>query len=430
MTQVGRRLPLKIKLSYASGGVALNLTNLVISQWLFLRYASTENALVPAALFGTLFLVGRVTDAITDPLIGYWSDNSTSRLGRRRPFILYGILPFALVFYLLWTPPVEGAHWVNTLYIFVLIQLYFVFYTIVCTPYISLLPELTSDRAERINISTLQAVFVMVGTLIFGLMGLILDRFGWAAVGLTVALVTLASFLPTPLLIRERPVAASTGGELGQGLWLWIRITLRNRAFLRLAVATSLYWIGLNLILLLVPYWVVDVLGRTKEAVSAVMGPFLAANILCFVLFNLLAKRYGKYALFLVTLLGTALVLPLLAAVGHLPLGSPYAQTVAVITLAGIPVAGFLMLPFALLADVVDADEVTTGRRREAIFFGVQAIFQKSAIGLSIFVFGLLLPLNESLGDAFGLRVAAVLAGLACVLGFVVFLGFPLRDRR
>ena len=425
------QLPLGKKLSYASGGVAMNLTNLVISQWLFLLYASGgDQALVPPALFGLFFMLGRVTDAVTDPLIGYWSDNARYRLGRRIPFIRYGVLPFALVFFLLWTPPIDGPHWFNAVYVICLIQLYFILYTVVTTPYISLLPELTTDLKERINVSTLQAAFVMVGTVVFGVMGVILERWGWAAIGAVVALVTLASYTPTAFGIRER-YQRTESAAAPVGLWRWLLTTLRNRPFLFLVCATSLYWFGLNLMLMLAPFWVVELLGLKKDAVSMLMGPFLATNIVFFVIFNLLAKRFGKYILFLATLLGTAVALPLLLFVGQLPFGTPFSQSMVVFGVVGIPVAGFLMLPFAILADVVDYDEARTGARREAIFFGVQAIFQKSAIGFSVFAFGLLVNYGDTLASAteLGLKAVSVVAGLACLIGFVVFLGYPIRDR-
>jgi len=415
------------KLSYAMGGIALNLTNLVISQWLFVLYVPSEQAaLVPAAWFGAFLMLGRFTDAITDPLIGYLSDNTRTRLGRRIPYILFGMFPFALVFCLLWTPPVDHLHWLNTLYAFGLIQIFFVLYTVVCTPYISLLPEIASSAAERINISTMQAIFIMVGTVVFGGMGIILERWGWLAIGLVVAVLILISFLPTTLAIRERPPTPAPAGA-PHGLVAWIKLTLANRPFLYVAFSTSLYWIALNLVLMLVPFWVTDYLGLKKDAVSLLMAPFLVSNVVFFFVVNVLAKRFGKYLLFLITLIGSALVIPLVALVGHLPWGTPFVQSAVVFGLAGVPVAGFLVLPYAILADVVDYDEQHTGMRREAIYFGVQAIFQKSAIGISIVVFGLLVHFGGPDSNALGLRIVAGLAGLACLAGFFVFLGYPLR---
>ena len=74
------------KVAYAMGGIAMNLTNLVISQWIYKRYVpSPEEALVPVGIFGAIFVLGRLTDGITDPLIAYWSDRLRSRRGRRIP---------------------------------------------------------------------------------------------------------------------------------------------------------------------------------------------------------------------------------------------------------------------------------------------------------------------------------------------------------
>ncbi|MFH1808357.1 MAG: MFS transporter [Pseudomonadota bacterium] len=417
------------KLSYAAGGAAMNLSNLVISQWLFVLWASGgPSSHVSPALFGSLFMLGRVTDAITDPLIGYWSDNARYRRGRRIPFIALGLLPFAVVFFLLWVPPIEGRHWLNAVYIALVIQTYFVLYTIVNTPYVSLLPEIAVEARDRINISTLQAVFVMLGTIVFGAMSLVLASGGWRAVGVVVAVVIVASYLPTVLAIRERPTLRHDVEGAPSALWPWLRTTLQHRAFLHLVAATSLCWFGLNLALMLVPFWVQDVLGLPEAAVAKLMAPFLISNILFFGVFNLLAKRFGKYRMFLVTLIGSGFALPLIALVGVFELGSPLILSMVAFGVVGAPVAGFLMLPFALLADVVDDDAKATGRRREAIFFGVQAIFQKTVIGASILVFGLL---AENSG-ATALRTVAVVAGVACLLGAVAFVGYPLRsvDRR
>jgi Na+/melibiose symporter-like transporter len=90
-----------------------------------------------------------------------------------------------------------------------------------------------------------------------------------------------------------------------------------------------------------------------------------------------------------------------------------------------LPVAGFGVVAFALLADVIDADTARTGIRREAIYFGVQAIVQKSMIGLSVVTFAVL---QQAPGTS-GLSWTGLLAGFFCLCAFVCFLGYRLRDR-
>ncbi|NIA16543.1 MAG: hypothetical protein GWP08_21005, partial [Nitrospiraceae bacterium] len=151
--------------------------------------------------------------------------------------------------------------------------------------------------------------------------------------------------------------------------------------------ATALFWFGLNGLIALVPFWVVSFLGRGEGDVTNLMGLFLVVNLLFFFVFNGLAPKLGKHVLMLATLLGSAVALAAMCLVGLLPIGSDYVQTAFVVALFGAPVAGFMVLPFAILGDVVDYDERLTGRRREAIFFGVQGVFQKIMIGVSVFTF-------------------------------------------
>lgn len=425
------------KVAYAAGGMAMNLTNLVISQWLIYLYVPDTGkgtVLIPAlagglvvaagTLFGIFFSVGRLTDAITDPLVAYWSDQTRSPRGRRIPFVLWGLLPFCVVFFLLWTPPSTEASWLNGVYILVLIQAYFILYTIVVTPYLALIPELTADLGERVNITTLQAVFVMVGTFAFGAVGLLIEHVGWWALGLVIALLSFVSFLPTILWVKERPVQDTTVEKMS--LLQWITLTLKNRPFVYLMASTSFYWFGLNMLIMLVPAWVETFLGLKKDAVPLLMMPFLLVNTICFFVFNVLAKRYGKFPLYLLTCGGSAAAVLLLVMAGSLP-GSPLVQSAVIMGIVGIPSAGFMMLPFAILSDVADYDERLTGQRREAIFFGTQAITQKSAIALSILLF----PIISRTGGQFttdGLKWAAVAASVAFVVALFSFIGYPLRE--
>jgi glycoside/pentoside/hexuronide:cation symporter, GPH family len=166
-----------------------------------------------------------------------------------------------------------------------------------------------------------------------------------------------------------------------------------------------------------------EILHLKREADTWVMLPFIACNLMGFFIFNWLAKRIGKYRGFLVVLGSSALIFPLIAVGGLMPVGSPLVRTQISVALAGLPVAGFAVLPFALLADVIDLDSEQSGIRREAIYFGVQAIFQKSMIGISVVCFAWI---HEMRGPS-GLPWLALSAGAACALGFMAFCFYPVR---
>jgi len=423
------------KLSYSMGGMALNLANLVISQWLMKLYVpSKDTALVAVTLFSIIFLIGRIMDGVTEPIAGFISDHWRSKLGRRIPFVMVMTLPTALVTFLLWTPPLPNEmSWLNAVYVFILVQLFFICWSLLANPYLALLPEITSNLKERVNISTMQAVFLMVGTLIFAVMGPIKDTFGWIGIGIVTGGIIIISFVPTMFAIKEKPSDGdgTPRENLRFGLIFdWARTTLKNRAFVYLLAATALLWFSLNMVILLVPFWTQYVLGMPDSEVTLLMAPLLATNIIFFFVFNFLAKKYGKYAIFLVTLASSVVTMPLLSLVGVLPVGDKMLQSQVVMALIGIPVAGIMVLPFALLADVIDYDAKLTGKRREGIYVGVQALFQKFAIGISIAVAAALMYVGGDLKPTeLGLKLISLSAGVVALVSFLVFLRYPIREK-
>jgi MFS family permease len=175
--------------------------------------------------------------------------------------------------------------------------------------------------------------------------------------------------------------------------------------------STGLFWFGLNGVIVLTPLWVVSYLGRDEGVVSQLLSVFIIVDLLFFFVFNALAHRVGKYVLMQVTYLTGGLVIAMFALIGFLPLGNEFVQTLAVVALFGIPAAGFTVLPFAALSDVVDYDERLTGRRREAVYFGVMGMGQKVMIGLSVLSFTIVPYLysdgTQVLRDGGGLRFTA-----------------------
>ncbi len=423
-------LPFRKRMYFGLAGFSMVVPDLIIMQWLLVRYVPPEGeALIPPAICGALILCGRMAEGLTGPILAHWSDNCRHRWGRRMPFLRFGIFPYLAVFFLMFNPPDFPAHWLHIPYLFVLVLAYFPLYNVVFTPYLALLPELTRDPKERVDLTTIQAVCMMVGMFFFAGVGTVLEYAGWAgALGLAVFLMALF-FAPLALGIRERGRTEESDGG-GVSFWTSVRRTLSNRPFRYVIASTSLYFFALNGILLLVPYWVVAYLDGTEADVTKLMLPYLLMNLVFFFVFNTLAARLGKHPLMLATFLGTGVVLALMPLVGLVPLGSRFVQSAAVIALVGAPVAGFMILPYAVLADVVDHEARKTGQRREGVFFGVQGFVQKLMIGLSVLMCSFVPYLGSEDGrpSVFGLKLVACFCAAACMLSFIVFLGYPLRE--
>lgn len=429
------KVSLKIKFSFAAGGIALNLANLSISQWLLKRYLpDKESALVSSAVFLTAFFIGRLIDGLMDPIIGNWSDNLQSKSGRRLPFIRAMLIPAALVSVLIWLPPTPDAmSKVNSIFIFIMIQLFFIFWTALANPFMALLPELTPDKNERISISTMLAVCYMIGTILFAFTGSVIDTFGYRGLGLGIGAVIILSFLPAAILIKEKPPEQKINQpEAGKNFKIAANLkeALTNKPFVILLAATSLFWFSLNSVTVIIPFWIEAALGGTAGDVPLVMAPFILANIIFFFVFSRIAKTRGKYPAFIITLAGSALGLFLFTLQNsRLSIIPMMIQTQICMGIFGIFVAGFLMLPNALLADVIDFDEQQHGKRREGLFFGLQSIFQKVTIGLSISVSSVLMYTGGgSSASVFGLKLITATGGITAIAAMIIFLKYPLKE--
>ncbi len=125
-----------------------------------------------------------------------------------------------------------------------------------------------------------------------------------------------------------------------------------------------------------------------------------------------------------------ALLFPLLAFIGLLPLTTPITQTIILVALIGIALAGQFVFPNAILADVIDYDATKTGLRREAIYYGMQNTLQKFSFALSSLIFGTTLSVfGSTIDNPLGLRLIGPIAGIATILGCLIFIkGYKLPD--
>ena len=413
---------------YGMGGLTISLSDLIVMQWLLVRYLPPESPpLVNASILGVLIFLGRVAEGISFAVVGHWSDQYQSPHGRRIPFLRAVIIPFVLVFFGLFNPPFATSQGLNTLYAGVFIFLYFGMYGAVVVPYVALIPELTSNLKERVDLTTWQSLFILVSTFIFGMTGFLLKHFGWVPVMGGAALLVFLFFLPVCTRFAESRTnnPSSDHSTLKEA----VSLSLKNRAFRLALVPMGIFWFALSGLTTLIPYWVTLYLGYSQNEVVNIMLPYLLISFVSFFVVNRLSIRVGKHKMLLFGYFLSSMLFFGLMLVGYLPFFTEFVQTQLLIALCGIPVAIFTVLAFPLLSDVVDYDELLTGKRNEAIFFGVKGIFQKILIGLSALVFTLISNTSISgLPVIYGLKLMALFCGIASLIAFLIFLRYPLRE--
>jgi GPH family glycoside/pentoside/hexuronide:cation symporter len=393
-------------------------------------------------LYGLAMLVGRVFDSISDPVVGWASDRSRARLGRRRTFLVAGVLPMVVIPALLFFPPGAPGSAANTAWLFGLLSLYFVFFTVYVAPYLALIPEIAWTQRERLTLGTLLALVSLPVAGLFGSAWPLSIDLGRAA-GLEPAaslrvLVVVASLLAlvlclAPILaVDERRFARSVPSPLSfRGA---VTRTLRDRAFCIYLVSQGLFVFGLNVIQPLTPYLATVVLGRS-EGFAAWFGLATFVGVgLGFAAIHPIVRRLGPKRVMALcsAVFGLALCgLGLLRA--DAPGGPDDARNLALVFGAlgviGIPIAGFFVIPNVLIAQMIDRDERDGGSQRSAMYYGIQGFLTKWIYGVSLWVLTLLLArFGNSPEQPFGVILAGPVAGVACLLSAAVLSAYPERE--
>jgi len=391
-------------------------------------------------VYGLATLVGRLFDTAADPVVGYLSDRSRSRLGRRRWLMILGVGPMVAVPVLLFFPPGSAGSLANGVWLAALLALYFVAFTAYVAPYLALIPEVAWTQSERLRLSQLMngLSLPIMGLLTAWGVGLDLGRAAglsaedavrWLVVGLS--LLSLAFCIGPILAIDEARHTRVAHSELGFREALIA--TLRNRPFLIYLLAQIFFLLGLNLVQPAAPYLATVVLGRS-EGFTAWLLIALGSGIgLGFALQRALVTRMGPKGAMMVCVALMAASLPLLGWLEPDVPGGPRDRANLVLCFAafalfGIPAAGVMVMPHVLISQLIDADEQRTGAGRAAMFFGVQGLLTKWVYGVSIWIFTWLLARFGNSPDApLGvILVGPVAAGFAAV-AFGLYAFYPER---
>jgi len=419
------RLPRWVVVAYGAGAAGWVLIDRVVLTWLYFAYVTTptpsgDRLMLPLTFSAVLF-GGRIIDAIADPVIARLSDNHQGRRGRRLPFLLVSVVPYVIVYAALFLPPVAERSPLNALYLGVALAVYFTLFTAYVGPYLALLADLSASSADRVDLSTAKAVATLLGAGVALIVsGLLVEALGIVTMVWLLGAVALVLLL-VPLTIPERRFSVAVPATMA--LLPAVRATLANRPFVIALLGANALWFGFNIVSLNVPLYATSLLGLTEGAVSALMGALFGVCLLVFPVVNRLSKRLGLKRVMVASLVGFAVVFPLIAAFPVPPFGlSPLAFGVLVMALAGVPLAGFFVVPDAIIAAVADLEQQRTGQRREGMYFGVNGLLLKLNLGVSTVVSGALL---QVWGDPLGLQLTGPVAAVAIALGALVFLRYP-----
>ena len=453
------RLPVKDMLFYGFGAFANNLQAAASGgMMIVLNLAYGMNP----ALVGVVSAIPRLVDAISDPVMGYVSDHTRSRWGRRRPYIFGGILLAGLMFALMWQIPDQWTG-ERALFIYFLIFLiiFFLSYTVYATPWVALGYELTPDYHERSKLMGVQNFMGQIPFLVMApwfLWFMELDVFGGmdkgaSVLGVVVAVLCISAGLIPAIFLRERFGDLRTEDAVERVSWLsaigqevkkfllGFLETVKNWDFLKLAGATFLVFNGFQLIGAFQSYVIIYyVYAGDRDAGSLLLGVFgMVSSVATFIVIALttfLSTRIGKKNTFYL-MIGISTIGYLLKWVCY---STEYPHLI-LLTAALIPFglgALFTLMP-SMIADVCDEDELVTRERREGMYGSIFWWVVKLGMSLALLLGGILLQVtgfdvelpSQSEQTLFLLRLFDVIVpALASALSILLVMWYSITEER
>jgi glycoside/pentoside/hexuronide:cation symporter, GPH family len=441
MTENGK-LPIGVKLGFGvcdlGGNLFFTATAFVLLNFL------TDTVGLMAGLAGTALMIGRIWDAFYDPVIGYASDRTRSRWGRRRPYMFIGSFPLLVAVILMFTNPAliagegwDGASNQATLFVWATIV-----YIVLCTaystvniPYSSLTPELTRDFNERTSLNGYRFGFAGLGTLLGGgaslpIVALFADRsVGFAFMGVIFGVVMMVTALITVFTVRE----PATPPAKGMGFIKNYLAVFKNGPYLYILFAYVLHIMAITIVSGIAIYYFKYIMG--DESKTGIALPILIVTALLFIPVSvLLSKKTGKKFVYGAGFVIIATICMVLFLFGH---RLHVNFTLAMMVVMGVGFGFTYAMPYAIVPDAIEYDYLRTGERREGAFYGIWTWALKIGQALSVFIMGWFLTLSGYVKNAATQSDAAQMAirlflgpvpAAIFILGAVVLYFYPITE--
>ena len=401
-------LNLKTKVGYGVGELSKEIPGSILV--FFLLFFFTDVVGLSAGLAGSVLLVGRAWDAINDPLVGWLSDRTRSRWGRRFPWMLWGAVPLGASFWLLWWVPPLTVQWQLFLYYSGVLMIFFAALTAIAIPHSTLAAELTQTYDERTQLVSFKSAFsigssilgLVIAQIIFAVVEDVNQRYillGAVCGAMVIAAVFASVWATIDRYWQLQTLRASVEATPHLPIWQQFRIVFSLRPFLFVMGVYLCSWMGLQATAAILPYFVINWMKLPDQHFTQMILVVQGTALAMMFVWSPIAQRFGKRAIYC-----TGIPLTVIAQIGLFLLQpGQVGQMYALGALAGVGLSTAYLVPWSMLPDVIDLDELTTGQRREGVFCALMVQLQKLGTAGAIFMVGKVLDamgyLSKSSGD-------------------------------
>ncbi len=353
----------------------------------------TDIIKIQPALAGTIILISKVWDASNDPLMGFITDNTRTRWGRRKPFFLIGFFAIMGAFFLLWYPFSHESELVRFAYVLFTYLLYSTVATIVAVPYAAMSSEISQDYQKRNAVNGLRLFFSQFSSLLCAVLPLEIvklfdnPRDGYIAMGLSFGLLFSIPFILMFFFTKERVPLAQEKSKFKLKEFL---APFQVKSFRCLIFMYLFAFMAMDVVSTVFAYYMNYFLKRPAE-LNYVLGAMLITQIILVPAVIAISNRIGKARTFRnSTIIWAVGILVLSIQSSHFPGWAIYANAV----LMGVGLIGCVVLPWVMYPDVTDVGELYAGKRNAGSFSGIMTFMRGCSSAIGIFIVSNILQLS------------------------------------
>lgn len=407
-------MKLKNKLGYSLGDMGISISYFAVG--FFFMYYLTDFVGLPPLYAGIAFFIGKLWDGVNDPLIGIISDRTRSKYGKKRVYILFGAVPFVISFALLWMIPIHASLFVKFALATIALLSYSTFYSIVTVPYMAMLPMMTKDYDERTQITSYRAMLSSIGTIIGGSAALLVSNYSNELLGIRTIIAIFSVFTLITLFIAAKSIKGveKAGDPTIVPPKKYFQI-LKDKNVKILLSLKFFGAIGTGVMTASLPYFAKYILG--DEGISTIgIAIYVIGSIIAIPVWNRLTHTVDKRKLLLVSNISVFVIMLSIAFLAqtsiHFFIGCMF---------FGFFLAGYLIIPYSLVPDLIEYYQFKHKERHESVFFGLWMTVHQLGISVAGLIIGGLLAIGGYTGTE---TIQTEAALLSIKLSFGILPGF------
>ncbi len=443
MTKV---LPKRKMYRYCLADIAKGLFNGMIGNYLLYFFQPTAKSGLPLLLpdnkllgfitiMALITALGKIVDAVTDPLVASWSDKCTHKLGRRMPFLRYAAVPYALSVLMIFYAPFEAGSVLNAIWVGFFLVTYYTAYTLYFIPKNALVPEIIPDAKVRVGYYGISTVFFMGSSSFMYAATLFVDLlkkaglsplWAWRSVFTVFALIGITCLLLSATAFNEKDYVESNV-KPKESMVKSFALVFRNRDFVIFSIGDLFSGVSMAFFQTTMLYYITMLLNVPESQSFLVMLAAIAVAICLFPLIIKMSRKYNKkIPLVIASVIFTAVfgIIYFGNEIAALVPGNELILGLAMGVVVSFPFAAINILPQSVLSDIIQCDSLVSGVNREGIFSAVKTFIEKIASAIAMMGVSSILAIGAAAGESVGLqgvKITGIFAGGFSLLSLIFF---------